>query len=70
MHYITEQQLQEIRDSCYDIDEFHNKLKEYTGIKARPYTGYQYFDYGGNYIGSSDTSSLEDLLDVAYIKVI
>lgn len=69
MQYITKQQLREIRDSCYDIDEFHNKLKEYTGIEARPYTEYSYFDDYGNYIGSSDTSSLEDLLDVAYIEV-
>lgn len=69
MQYITKQQLKEIRNSCYDIDEFHNKLKEYTGIVARPYTGYTYFDDWGNYIGSSDTSSLEDLLDAAYIGV-
>lgn len=69
MQYITKQQLKEIRDSYYDIDEFHNKLNAYTGIEASPYTGYVYFDDCGNYIGSSDTSSLEDLLDAAYIGV-
>lgn len=69
MQYITKQQLREIRDSCYDIDEFHDKLEEYTGIQARPYTAYQYFDDCGNYVGDSEESSLEDVLDVAYIEV-
>lgn len=69
MQFITKQQLKEIRDSCYNIDEFHNKLKEYTGIKASPCIEYQYFDSCGDYIGSSDTSSLEDLLDATHIEV-
>lgn len=69
MHYITKQQLRGIRDSCYDIDEFHNKLKKYTGIEARPYTAYQYFDDCENYIGDSEENSLEDLLNAAYIEV-
>lgn len=69
MQHITKQQLREIRDSCYDIDEFHNKLEEYTGIQARSYTEYEYFDDCGYYVGSSDTSGLEDLLDAAYIEV-
>lgn len=69
MHYITKQQLQEIRDSCYNINKFHNKLKECAGIEARPCTIYQYFDDDGDYIGSSEISSLEDLLDAAYIEV-
>lgn len=69
MQYITKQQLQEIRDSCHDIDEFHNKLKEYTGIEARPYTAYQYFDDCENYIGDGEENSLEDLLNAAYIEV-
>ncbi len=68
MQYITKQQLQAIRDSCYDIDEFHNKLKEYTGIEARPYTAYQYFDDCENYVGDSEAISLEGLLDAAYIE--
>jgi len=51
------------------MDSFHDKLEEYTGIKANPCIEYQYFDSCGDYIGSSDTSSLEDLLDAAYIGV-
>lgn len=69
MQYITKQQLREIRDSCYDIDEFHNKLEEYTGIQARSYVVYQYFDDCGNYIGDGEENSLEDLLNAAYIEV-
>lgn len=69
MQYITKQQLQEIREFYYDMDALNDKLKEYTGIESRACIEYQYFDSCGDYIGSSDTSSLEDLLDAAYIEV-
>ena len=70
MQYITKQQLREIKEFYYDMDTFDDELKEYTGIEARPHIEYQYFDSCGDYIGSSDTSSLEDLLDAAHIEVI
>lgn len=45
-------------------------MEEYTGIEARPYTAYQYYDNCGNYIGDSSDSALEDLLEAACIKVV
>lgn len=48
--------------------EFHNKLEVY-GIEAKPYTAYQYFDGGGNYIGDSEFSDLRQLLENAYIYI-
>ena len=67
--YITKQQLQEREDStAYGMNEFHRLLEEYTGIEARPYTAYQYFDNCGNYIGDSSDSELYDLLEAAYVE--
>ena len=67
--YITKQQLQELEDStAYGMNEFHRLLEEYTGIEARPYTAYQYFDNCGNYIGDSSDSELYDLLEAAYVE--
>lgn len=70
--YITEQQRQEIEDSVvyYGMREFHRLLEKYTGIEARPYWAYQYFDNCGNYIGDSHNSGLDDLLEAAYVKVV
>lgn len=69
--YITEQQRQELEDStAYGMNEFHRLLEEYTGIEARPYRAYQYFDNCGNYIGDSHNSGLSDLLEAAYVKVV
>lgn len=67
--YITKQQYQEIKDSAYDTDVFHNKLQEYTGITARPYFAYQYLDDDGDFIGDSDNDNLDDLLRAAFIEV-
>lgn len=69
MQYITKQQFREIKEFYYDMDTFNDKLREYTGIEARPHTVYRYFNNNGDYIGSSDTSNLEDLLDATYIEV-
>lgn len=70
MQYITKQRFEEIEYCWLDMDEYHKKLKEYTGIQVRRYVAYQYFDNYGNYIGDSSTSGLEDLLDAAHIEVI
>lgn len=72
MTYITKSQLEELLDSFtygYGMKEYHEKLREYTGIDARPYTAYQYFDIANVFIGDSN-NSLEELLESAYIKVI
>lgn len=67
---ITKQQFQELEDAMsYDTDEFHRLLAEYLGIEARPYTGYQYFDNCGNYIGDRNDSDLSGLLKAAYVEV-
>ena len=68
--YITKQQMEELENAAvYGTDEFHRLLKEYTGIEAKPYRAYQYFDNCWNYIGDSNDSGLFDLLKAAYIKV-
>lgn len=70
MTYITKSQLEYIDNClCCSMDVYHAELERYTGIKARPYTAYQYFDDAENYIGNSD-NSLEELLESAYIGVI
>ncbi len=50
-------------------EDFHQLLEVVTGITARQYTGYQYFDISGNYIGDSSDVSVRDLLDNAYIEI-
>ena len=45
------------------------KLEEYTGIEARSYTAYQFFDAAGDFIGNSDEIALEELLEKAGIEV-
>ena len=49
--------------------DFHELLKELAGIEAQKYTGYQYFDNLGNYLGDSDNCSVRDLLNGAGIGV-
>lgn len=67
---ISKEELSYIEDAAIEgIDEYHKRLEEHTGIKARPYTGYSYYDAAGNYIGDSSNSSTLDLLDAAYIRV-
>lgn len=68
--YITKDQYRQIEDaSLYDVTKFHNLLKKYTGIEAKPYTAYLYYDECGNFIGDSDSATLERLLEAAYVEV-
>ena len=66
------------KDQYYDLcqskiwdstDRFHRMLEQMTGITAKPYVGYQYFDSLDNYIGDSNDSTVSDLLSNAYIKI-
>lgn len=68
---ITREQYAELVESrCWDGNEdFHNLLEELTGIEARPYRGYSYFDKAGNFIGDSFEVCVRDLLDGAGIEV-
>ena len=52
-----------------DTAEFHELLKKYTGIEARPYTAYSYYSAEGNYVGDSDETYLDDLIRAAYVEV-
>lgn len=68
--YITKEQLLELEESpIFGIEHFHKLLEEYTGIVAKSYTAYSYYDNAGNYIGDGENSSLFDLLKAAYVEV-
>ncbi|MBQ9744485.1 MAG: hypothetical protein IJW19_05100 [Clostridia bacterium] len=69
---ITREQLEKIEDKLYfgDRQGAYALLKEYTGIEARPYTAWSFYDECDNYVGDSDNCSIKDLLKNAYIDVI
>ena len=69
---ITKEQLEEIEDaiSCFDRGAAYALLKKYTGIEARPYTAFVFYDEADNWIGDSDNYTIRDLLDEAYITVV
>ena len=69
---ITREQLEEIEDAlfCLDRKGAYELLKKYTGIEARPYTAWAFYDEVDNYVGDSDDDTIQDLLDSAYITVV
>lgn len=71
MTFITQEQFEDIEDARQygTRAEFHYQLEQYTGIVAKPYTAYQYFDANGNFVGDSDNYDLNELLENAYIEV-
>lgn len=52
-----------------DTDGFNRLLEQMTGITARRYVAYQYYDEDGNYVGDSNNSTIRDLLNNAYIQI-
>lgn len=70
---ITRAQFNELDNTrlFYGVEAFNSELERLTGIKAKPYTGYSYYDASGNYVGDSNDIDLdtEKLLVSAYIKV-
>lgn len=68
---ISKEQFEELgQSSMWDgIDGFHKKLEEITGITAKSYVGYSYYDEAGMYIGDSNNSTIRDLLNNAFIQV-
>ena len=66
---ITKEQLEELEEAEF-FGEYHKLLKDYTGIVAKPYTEYSYYDAAGNYIGDSNCNDVQDLLKCAYIEVV
>lgn len=66
---ISREQYENLRDTrLFDENKFHKLLEEYTGIVAKPYKAYGYYDAAGNYIGDSE-NSLNELLKSAYVGV-
>lgn len=49
---------------------YRERLHEYTGIKAKPYVSYQYYDKNGDYVGDSNKDSLDDILEAVQVEVI
>jgi hypothetical protein len=69
---ITKAQLKEIEEARWygERTEAYALLKEYTGIEARPYTAWNFYDEYNNYVGDSDNYSIRDLIENAYIDVV
>ena len=68
---ISKEQYEELGNSSMwdNTDSFHKKLEEMTGITAKRYVGYSYYDENGMYLGDSNNSTLRDLLGNAYIEI-
>jgi hypothetical protein len=63
MKTISQKQFNELNDYLeYDgvDEEFFTKLYNATGITAKPYTSYSFYDEDGNYVGNLS----EDLYDI------
>ena len=70
MTFITQEQFEELEVArVIGNEEFHGLLEDYTGIVAKPYTAFDYYDSCGNYLGDSQDYTTRELLDSAYIKV-
>lgn len=68
---ITQEQMDELKYCLVSRkDKFPALLEEYTGIIAKPYIAFQYFDQHENYICDSDNCSLEDLMEEEEIEVV
>lgn len=68
---INKEQFEALCESKFwdDYEDFHELLEQITGITAKRYAGYSYYDSSGNYIGDSNDSTVRDLLDSAYIDI-
>lgn len=68
---ISKERYEELCESKFwdSDDDFHRMLEEITGITAKRYTGYQYFDSYDNYVGDSNDDTVRDLLHNAYIEI-
>lgn len=51
------------------IEDFNEMLEETTGIVAKRYVAYQYFDSANNYIGCSENHTVKDLIINAFIEI-
>lgn len=69
---ITNQQLKELREaqSFGTKKEFNELLEKYTGVIAKSYIGFSYYDEFGNYLGDSNTCTIHDILRNIPCKVV
>ena len=67
---ITVSQYDEIIDQENRQEEFIKLLEEHTGIIAKPYTAYVYYDPCENYIGCSEEQTVWEILKEAGIEVV
>lgn len=66
---ITADQFYELQDALtWDEKNFPQMLEKHTGIIAKPYIGYSYYDAAGNYIGDSEYKSLAEILEDAEME--
>ena len=67
---ITKEQLEELEETLsVDRRDFNSLLEEYTGIVAKPYTAFVYYDSADNWVGDSDNYDVREILENAYITV-
>lgn len=67
---ITESQYDELMEAINrNPERFVYLMEEYTGITAKPYAAYQFFDPAGDYLGDYGYSSLVEILEDAGIEV-
>ena len=68
---ISKEQYEKLCESKFwdSTAKFHKILQEMTGITAKQYVGYSYYDSSGNYIGDSNDVFIRDLLNGAYIEI-
>lgn len=71
MRTISREKFNELNDYLnYDgVDEdFFTKLHDTTGITAKPYTSYSFYDENGDYVGNL-SEDLRDILNHAGIDI-
>ena len=68
---ITEDQYQELLDVIDERrpDAIVRTFEKVTGIVVKPYTAYQFYDAGGDYLGDLNWDDVSDILKAARIKV-
>ena len=67
---ITKKQLEELDfERSVDTKEYNRLLEEYTGLVAKPYTGYSYYDSAGDYVGDIFDLMPYDFVRLGYLEV-
>ena len=70
---ITEDEYQELLDASEELSWWQsNAIRTFKcfGIEVKPYTGYQFYDSAGNFLGDDSYDSIDDILRRAEIEVV